>query len=83
MRIVGYTTPKKYSVLVCDCIGNPQTDVQRCANTIKEAREVAEKYMKDVPLACAVIYRINRHYEAVPVGDINPAGKYSVRKEEK
>lgn len=56
MTVIGYSTRKKYSVLVCDVIGEPVQDRQHCADTIKEAVEIALKDMKEYPFGCATIY---------------------------
>ena len=75
MKVIAYSQPLKYGVLVFDITGEPVQDRQRCANTIKQAHETALKDMKEYPFSCAAIYRINKHHEAVAVKYIDCAGK--------
>lgn len=56
MRIIGYTEPKKYSVLVYNYRGEPCQDRQCCANNLKDATAIAMKDMDEYPFSCAAIY---------------------------
>ncbi len=74
MRIIPYSSNQsgnRYGVAVCDMLGNIAVDVQRASNTIAGCLQSIKRYAKDVPFACAMIYRRNRKGEALPVKEYN------------
>lgn len=64
--ILGFVG-KRYGIAIFDVIGNFAIDVQYCANTIKECLPKIALHAKNVPMPCAIIYKVNRNHEAVPV----------------
>lgn len=78
MVTIGYVAPgKKYGVLVCDLLGNPIQDRQRCANTISEAIAIAKKDLQEVrdnPFGCAAVYKTVKNM-ALAVRFIDSTGR--------
>jgi len=75
MKIIGYSESKKYGVVVFDVVGDAVQDRQRCSNSIKEAIEIARRDMKEYPLSCASIYRLDKYHRVVWVKHLNCAGE--------
>lgn len=73
MVTIGYKEPRKYGVVLFDIIGNPVHDRQHCANTIKEAHEIAKADIASIPFGCACIYKV-KNGVAYPVRNVTPSG---------
>ena len=75
MKTIIRSNPKTYGVLLSDISGIPFQVRPCCADTIKEAHDIALRDMRKTPLSCAKIYLTNPDETTRTVATVNAAGE--------